>query len=110
MTEAARAWFILQWYGVDVRALDGGGTALSKQPQFMSEQATRRIAPVSFRRPASHLPTVGLIDRQGLRESLEQGVQVLDARTTASTVERTSGPTRVEGIYRERNGLLTPNC
>ncbi len=81
MTEAARAWFILQWHGVDVRVLDGGWNALSEQPGFTDEQVSRRIAPVSFQRPASYAPTVGLIDRQGLLESLGQGVQILDART-----------------------------
>lgn len=81
MTEAARTWFILQWHGVDARVLDGGWTSLAVKPQFVSEQLSRRIAPVSFQRPASHVPAVDLINREGLLESLEQGVQVLDART-----------------------------
>jgi thiosulfate/3-mercaptopyruvate sulfurtransferase len=81
MTEAARTWFILQWHGVDARVLDGGWPALSREPHWVPEQAPYLREPVSYHRPSTHVPTVGLIDRQSLLERLGQGVQVLDART-----------------------------
>ena len=81
MTEAARTWFILQWHGVEARVLDGGWLALRGQPHLVAERAPNRPAPVSYQRPVSHVPTVGLINRQDLLKRLNQGAQVLDART-----------------------------
>ncbi|WP_280152036.1 rhodanese-like domain-containing protein [Piscinibacter sp. XHJ-5] len=81
MTEAARAWFILQWHGVDVQVLDGGWPVLRALQGFGPEQSANTPTPVVYRRPASHAPTVKLIARDELREALDGDVQVLDART-----------------------------
>lgn len=83
MTEGARAWFILQWHGVDARVLDGGWPALSRQPHFRPELVSNLPAAVDYQRPVAHVPTVRLIQREELRNRLDDGLQVLDARTRA---------------------------
>jgi len=86
MTEAARAWFVLQLQGVEVAVLDGGWSALTQQADFAADQAESRPLAMAFQRPASHVPLVRLINRQALREELGRGIQVLDARTLAEHV------------------------
>lgn len=83
MTEAARAWFILQWHGVDARVLDGGYPALNRLPNFVPERQSRHPVPVSYARPLAHDPLVRLIQRQDLLARLGTEMQVLDARTQA---------------------------
>ena len=83
MTEAARAWFILQWYGVAVRVLDGGWPAALRQPGFTPSRQTAQPAPAHYARPAGHQPEVGLTSRDELREALQGPLQILDARTEA---------------------------
>jgi len=73
MTEAARVWFILQYFGLPATVLNGGITALNTIPQ----QADRHGAPLQLVPGAG---AVGLADRTGLKASLPQ-VQVFDART-----------------------------
>lgn len=75
MTEAARVWFILQYFGLPVVVLNGGLAALDWTPQ----QAPRRTEPLTLR-PGSG--KVGLKDRLSLRAELEQ-IQVFDARSAA---------------------------
>jgi thiosulfate/3-mercaptopyruvate sulfurtransferase len=86
MTEAARAWFILQWRGVDARVLDGGWRALCALPGFVAERAPGYPAPVRYQPPANHVPRVHLVQRDRLREQLNAAWQVLDARTRAEHV------------------------
>lgn len=75
MTEAARVWFILQYFGLPVVVLNGGLAALDWTPK----QAPRRTEPLTLR-PGSG--KVGLKDRLSLRAELEQ-IQVFDARSAA---------------------------
>ncbi len=83
MTEAARAWFILQWHGADARVLDGGWAALIGQLNFAPDRTPSLPNAVVFRRPDGYEPRVRLIQRDELRERLDAGLQVLDARTRA---------------------------
>lgn len=83
MTEAARAWFILQWHGVDVKVLDGGWPAFNRLPNFVPERQAQHPAQVCYVRPTAHEPLVQLIRRETLLEKLGTEVQILDARTQA---------------------------
>jgi thiosulfate/3-mercaptopyruvate sulfurtransferase len=83
MTEAARAWFILQLHGVDVRVLDGGWPALCRLPQATVEQLENAPDRAVYKRPPGHVPRVGLVSRQELLDKLDGGTQVLDARSEA---------------------------
>lgn len=75
MTEAARVWFILQYFGLPVAVLNGGLPTLYQVP----EQVSPYPAPLKLR-PGSG--RVGLRDRLSLRGELEN-VQIFDARTGA---------------------------
>lgn len=83
MTEAARAWFILQWHGVNVKVLDGGWPTLNRVLNFVPEQQTRLPVPVRYVPPTAHQPLVRLIRREALLEKLGTQLQILDARTQA---------------------------
>ena len=75
MTEAARVWIILQYFGLPVVVLNGGARALpAKAPQVAPCGARLSLAP--------GLGAVGLMDRAALKDFLPQ-VQVFDARTVA---------------------------
>jgi len=75
MTEAARVWFILQYFGLPVVVLNGGLSSL----QALPPQAAPYNGALSLR-PGSG--AVGLMDRAALKGALPQ-VQVFDARTAA---------------------------
>ena len=75
MTEAARVWFILQYFGLPVVVLNGGLAVLDRTPH----QAPGRTEPLTLK-PGSG--RVGLKDRAGLKAELEH-VQVFDARSAA---------------------------
>jgi len=75
MTEAARVWFILQYFGLPVAVLNGGRPALTDIPP----QVPRRTDPVILKAGSGK---VGLQDRRSLSHAL-QDVQVFDARSTA---------------------------
>jgi thiosulfate/3-mercaptopyruvate sulfurtransferase len=83
MTEAARAWFILQWHGVTVQVLDGGWPAALALPGFSASQARLESVPTHYRKPAGHKPAAGLVARDTLKHQLDGSVQILDARTEA---------------------------
>jgi thiosulfate/3-mercaptopyruvate sulfurtransferase len=75
MTESARVWFILQYFGADACILNGGWPALQRHADLIASPVAR---PAVFRaRPESG--SVGLVDRQTLRTELE--VRIFDART-----------------------------
>lgn len=86
MTEAARAWFILQLHGVDARVLDGGWSALCALRHFVAERAPTLPTPARYQSPVDHAPRVRLVHRERLREQLGDHWQVLDARTVAEHV------------------------
>lgn len=81
MTEAARAWFILQLFGVRAALLNGGWPALKLQ---LSEPARGETSPEArqYTNPTGIRPVVDLITRDELAMKLPV-VQVLDARTAA---------------------------
>lgn len=83
MTEAARAWFILQWHGVGVQVLDGGWTAALGLPGFEPSLTRRQPVPTRYQRPIGHKPAAGLITRDELKQHLDGSLQILDARTEA---------------------------
>jgi thiosulfate/3-mercaptopyruvate sulfurtransferase len=81
MTEAARAWFILQWHGVDALVLDGGWPAVLRTSSF-EPNTTESVATVAhYEPPEGYRPLVGLVTREMLKQQLDGSVQILDART-----------------------------
>ncbi len=79
MTEAARVWFILQYFGVPAVILNGGWPAIRGR-QDLLKTSTPAKAMGSFRaRPAAG--PVGLVDRTALKADLAADVRIFDART-----------------------------
>ncbi len=86
MTEAARAWFIFQHFGVaDAAVVNGGYLAL--EPLLadgripVSREATMPKR-ATFQPAADAKGGIGLVDRQRVREAIDRGeAQVFDART-----------------------------
>ncbi len=83
MTEAARAWFILQWHGVDAQVLDGGWPAVLRTQSFKPDTADRAALAATYVPPEGYRPAVDLVTRQTLKQQLDGSVQTLDARTRA---------------------------
>jgi thiosulfate/3-mercaptopyruvate sulfurtransferase len=88
ITEAARAWFILQHFGVPALVVDGGWPAL--EPLLRDAGAIEQgpgQTPVALAfAPKPGSGRVALAEREPLRDALEEGVgapQVFDARTKA---------------------------
>lgn len=87
ITEAARAWFILQHFGVPAAVLDGGWPALEpllRSSGHIEKGPAEQPTPVSFTpRPGSGRVT--LVEREPLRAAFGVGAgpQVFDTRTTA---------------------------
>lgn len=75
MTEAARVWFILQYFGLPTAVLNGGRAVLGRTPS----QMPRRTEPFTLKPGTGK---VGLKNRAGLKSELD-AVQVFDARSTA---------------------------
>ena len=74
MTNAARVWFILQYFGLKCVILNGGWSALTAAPPT--------TAPGTFHaKPGSG--SVGLIDRETLKRQLDGAAHVFDSRTRA---------------------------
>ena len=75
MLEAARVWFIVQYFGLPALVLNGGVSSLQAVPQL--------AAPFVGALPLSpDSGVVGLMDRVALKDALPQ-VQVFDTRTEA---------------------------
>ena len=79
MTNAARVWFILQYYGLKAVILNGGWPVLASATGL-----PRAVAAPSggFRAVAGSGP-VGLVDRETLRDQLDGRAHVFDTRTRA---------------------------
>jgi thiosulfate/3-mercaptopyruvate sulfurtransferase len=79
MTNAARVWFILQYYGLSAVILNGGWPALASAtglaPAAAPSAGGFRAVPGSG--------SVGLVDRETLRDQLDGRAQVFDTRTRA---------------------------
>jgi thiosulfate/3-mercaptopyruvate sulfurtransferase len=91
MTNAARVWFILQYFGLRAAILNGGWPALSSATEL----------PPAAESSGSPLPTVpgagsvGLVDRETLKRQLDGKAHVFDTRTRAEfTGEDSRGRTR----------------
>lgn len=85
MTEAARVWFILQWFGLPAVILDGGWPAVG---------AAGLSGPGADPSPPSLTPgsgRVGLVNRARLKADLDVGT-ILDTRTEAEHLGRDLKP------------------
>ncbi|RVJ49362.1 sulfurtransferase [Sinorhizobium meliloti] len=78
MTEAARVWFILQFFGAKAFILNGGWPAIEGRDDLVG--APRSTGASFSVRPGAG--AVGLIDRQTLKASLDTDIRIFDARTT----------------------------
>jgi thiosulfate/3-mercaptopyruvate sulfurtransferase len=79
ITEAARVWFILQYFGARALILNGGWPAIEGRTELPAAAASSP-APSEFRaRPGAG--RVGLVDRQTLKTAVGGDVRILDART-----------------------------
>lgn len=79
MTEAARVWFILQYFGVNALIINGGWPALKEYVGKLPLTKAPDAASPFVGRPSSG--PVGLVSREGLKVVLGQGSHILDART-----------------------------
>ena len=80
MTEAARVWFILQYFGVEALIVNGGWPAIRERGELLAK-ASEAPGLTAFRaRPG--VGSVGLVDRDTLKGELDSA-QLLDARTAA---------------------------
>lgn len=78
-TEAARVWFILQYFGADARILNGGWPAIRGRDDLLKTAVEPSPAATFEARPGTG--PVGLVDRQALKSELDGGVRIFDART-----------------------------
>ncbi|SIT54053.1 hypothetical protein BQ8794_140198 [Mesorhizobium prunaredense] len=80
MTEAARVWFILQYFGVEALIVNGGWPAIRERGELLAK-ASEAPGLTAFRaRPG--VGSVGLVERDTLKGELDSA-QLLDARTAA---------------------------
>src|ERR1700736_1388581 len=79
MTNAARVWFILQFFGARAVILNGGGRA------FVSATGLPRSATPATGgfRAVPGAGSVGLVDRETLKRQLDGDAHVFDTRTRA---------------------------
>jgi thiosulfate/3-mercaptopyruvate sulfurtransferase len=79
MTNAARVWFILQYFGAKAVILNGGWPLLSSATGL---PPTAQPPRGGFR-AVSGAGSVGLVDRETLKRQLDGAAQVFDTRTRA---------------------------
>jgi thiosulfate/3-mercaptopyruvate sulfurtransferase len=79
MTNAARVWFILQYFGLKAAILNGGWPALSEAAVL--PPASKPSGSVSRTSPGAG--SVGLIDRETLKRQIDGEAHVFDTRTRA---------------------------
>lgn len=78
MTNAARVWFILQYFGLNSVILNGGWPALAgAQVPTSAPPVTSGFQPIAGSGP------VGLVDRETLKGQLDGAAHVFDSRTLA---------------------------
>jgi thiosulfate/3-mercaptopyruvate sulfurtransferase len=80
LTEAARVWFILQYFGATAYVLNGGWDAVKGSEITNSETQSGTQDPF-VARPG--VGTVGLIEREALKDEIGNGAVIFDARTQA---------------------------
>ena len=79
MTDAARVWFILQYFGVNALILNGGWPALSSASGVPAAAGPSG----GSLRAAPGAGSVGLVDRETLKRQLDSDAHVFDTRTRA---------------------------
>jgi thiosulfate/3-mercaptopyruvate sulfurtransferase len=79
MTNAARVWFILQYYGLKAVIVNGGWPIVAGTTGLPPAAA---VSCVGFRAVPGSGP-VGLVDRETLRDQLDGRAHVFDTRTRA---------------------------
>jgi thiosulfate/3-mercaptopyruvate sulfurtransferase len=79
MTNAARVWFILQYFGLKCVILNGGWPVIAAATGLPASAAP---SAGGFKASAS-AGSVGLVDREILKGQLDGAAQVLDSRTRA---------------------------
>jgi thiosulfate/3-mercaptopyruvate sulfurtransferase len=79
MTDAARVWFILQYFGLPSVILNGGWPVLAAMPSPPAGAAPSKVRIHSV--PGSG--AVGVVDRETLKRQLDGAAQVFDSRTRA---------------------------
>ena len=84
MIDAARVWFILQYFGARAVVLNGGWPALKKAPMT---PATLGVTGGAAFRPREKAGSVGLVDRSGLKADLAKSA-IFDSRTAAEYAGR----------------------
>jgi thiosulfate/3-mercaptopyruvate sulfurtransferase len=77
MTNAARVWFILQYYGLKCVIANGGWAALAAAPSLPAS-AGPSAGPIQV---ALDPGAVGLVDRETLKQQLNGAAHVFDSRT-----------------------------
>ena len=114
MTNAARVWFVLQYFGLKAAIVNGGWPALSSAPTLPPAAGSSGIV---FRTVPGK-GSVGLVDRGTLKRQLDGNAHVFDTRTRAEfTGEDTRNRTRSGHLPGARhlshadlldNGLIRP--
>ena len=79
MTNAARVWFILQYFGANCVILNGGWPALAAASGLPPSAAPS----AGDWRPSAGIGPVGLVDRETLKRQLDGDAHVFDSRTRA---------------------------
>lgn len=79
MTNAARVWFILQYFGVKAVILNGGWPTLSSATGLPAGTVPSK----SGFRAVPGAGSVGLVDRETLKRQLDRDAHVFDTRTRA---------------------------
>lgn len=91
MTNAARVWFILQYFGLKCRIVNGGWTALAAAPALPAATGPSAGQISAIASPGA----VGLVNREMLKQQLDGAAHVFDSRTRAEfTGEDSRGRSR----------------
>jgi thiosulfate/3-mercaptopyruvate sulfurtransferase len=79
MTDAARVWFVLQYFGIKAAILNGGWPVLSSATGLPAGATPSK----SGFRAVPGAGSVGLVDRETLKRQLDGDAHVFDTRTLA---------------------------
>jgi thiosulfate/3-mercaptopyruvate sulfurtransferase len=91
MTNAARVWFILQYFGLKCVILNGGWPALAASSGLPAAAAPS----TGSIKATADVGAVGIVDRETLKRQLDGAAQVFDSRTRAEfSGEDSRGRTR----------------
>lgn len=79
LTEAARVWFVLQYFGAQAFMLNGGWSAVERHSVLFAAAQPPGTAKTFHATPGAG--SVGLVDRQALKTELGSDTRIFDART-----------------------------